>query len=98
MTAVRAQIEGETKRSRKRPQRGSKKQSAQARESVTSETEQRATNQEQESKPEPAPGAAGEPTTGLRPCLQLNKYLVSSNECSTIMCNKAGSQLLRQQA
>ena len=64
MTAVRAQIEGETKKNRKRPQRGSKKQPAQARESVTSETEQRATNQEQESKPEPAPGAAGEPTTG----------------------------------
>jgi len=64
MTAVRAQIEGETKKSRKRPQRGSKKQSAQARESVTSETEQRATNQEQGSKPEPALGAAGEPTTG----------------------------------
>ena len=54
MTAVRAHIEGETKESRKRPQRGSKKQPAQARESVTSETEQRATNQEQESKPEPA--------------------------------------------
>ncbi len=65
MTAVRAQIEGETKRSKKRTTK--RKQEAASpgqRERDVRDRAERATNQEQESKPEPAPGAAGEPTTG----------------------------------
>jgi hypothetical protein len=59
---MRAQIEGETKKCRKRTTK--RKQGAASpdqRESDVRDRADRATNQERESKPEPAPGAAGEP-------------------------------------
>jgi len=76
---------------------------------------ERATNQERESKPEPAQRLPENPPqdrqsrtegqaartyllSGSAPMSSANKYLVSSNECSIMMCNKASSQLLRQQA
>ena len=55
--AARAQIEGETKRSRKRTTK--RKQEAASpgqRERDVRDRAERATNQERESKPEPAPG------------------------------------------